>query len=77
MFRISKVLVLIAALWLHGSAALRAQSDGDQLATDIRIFTVLTAINMVGYDTGFGSPSDHAVRRVVREALKDFQGPRL
>ena len=77
MFRLTKVLVLTVALWLHSGALLRAQSDADQLVADIRMFTVLTAINLAGYDNGFGSPSDHAVRRVVREDLKDFQGPSL
>jgi tetratricopeptide (TPR) repeat protein len=77
MIRITKFLMLTLALWLHGGAVLRAQSDDDQLVADVRMFTVLTAINVAGYDDGFGSPSDHPLRRVVREDLKDFQGSSL
>ena len=49
----------------------------NQLDNDIRLFTVLTAINVAGYDTGVGSPSDSAVRRVVRSDLKGFEGASL
>jgi tetratricopeptide (TPR) repeat protein len=77
MTRTTKILVVTAALWLQGGAALPAQTEGDQLVADVRMFTVLTAINLAGYDDGFGSPSDHPMRRVVREDLKDFQGSSL
>ncbi|MDA1314803.1 MAG: tetratricopeptide repeat protein [Acidobacteria bacterium] len=73
----TKFLALTLALCLHGSAVLRAQADDDQLVADVQMFTVLTAINMAGYDVGLGSPSDHPLRRVVREDLKDFQGSSL
>ena len=69
---------LLAGLWLLGAPPASGQpSEGDQLISDIRLFTVLTAINVAGYDAGYLSPSDHPVRRVVREDLKDFQGPTL
>ena len=55
--------------------SLRAQSN--QLDSDIRLFTVLTAINLAGYDDGLGSPSDSPVRQGVRDDLKDFQGSSL
>ena len=53
------------------------EPEGNQLDSDIRLFTVLTAINLAGYDNGFGSPSDSAVRRVVRGDLEGFQGASL
>ncbi len=78
MLRVSATFLLTALLCVQSTTVLSAQAnEGDQLLTDIRLFTVLTAINMAGYDTGFGSPSDSAVRRVVREDLKGFQGSSL
>ena len=53
------------------------EPEENQLDSDIRLFTVLTAINVAGYDTGFGSPSDSAVRRVVRGDLDGFNGVSL
>ena len=53
------------------------EPEVNQLDTDIRLFTVLTAINVAGYDTGFGSPSDSAVRRVVRGDLDGIDGANL
>ena len=53
------------------------EPEENQLDSDIRLFTVLTAINVAGYDTGFGSPSDSAVRRVVRGDLDGFNGASL
>lgn len=75
MYRVGTLVLIAAALCTHAAADLAAQqNEGDQLLTDIRLFTVLTAINIVGYDNGLGSPSDSAVRRVVRDDLKDFRG---
>ena len=65
MYRVGTLVLIAAALCTHAAADLAAQqNEGDQLLTDIRLFTVLTAINIVGYDNGLGSPSDSAVRRV-------------
>jgi len=78
MCRITIFFLLATLLCAQGAAVLSAEAnEDDQLLTDIRLFTVLTAINVAGYDTGFGSPSDSAVRRVVRGDLKDFRGPSL
>lgn len=75
MYRVGTLVLIAAALCIHAAADLAAQqNEGDQLLTDIRLFTVLTAINISGYDNGLGSPSDSAVRRVVRDDLKDFRG---
>ncbi len=63
--------MLIAASWPL------PQAHADQLDTDIRLFTVLTAINVAGYDEGLGSPSDSTVRRAIRDELSDFDGSSL
>jgi tetratricopeptide (TPR) repeat protein len=63
--------LVVLSVWL-GLPALAA--EGDQLDADIRLFTVLAAINASGYDDGYSSPSDSPVRHAVREALADFQG---
>ena len=65
-------MILVLSL---GSHPARAQEN--QLDADIRLFTVLTAINMAGFDDGFGSPSDSPVRAAIREDLKDFNGSSL
>ncbi len=54
-----------------------SHARADQLDTDIRLFTVLTAINLAGYDEGLGSPSDSRVRRAIRNELSDFDGSSL
>lgn len=75
MYRVGTLVLIAAALCTYAAADLAAQqNEGDQLLTDIRLFTVLTAINISGYDNGLGSPSDSVVRRVVRDDLKDFRG---
>ena len=66
------VLGLLLLSPVHGQ-----EPEGNQLDTDIRLFTVLTAVNLAGYDNGFGSPSDSAVRRVVRGDLEGFEGASL
>jgi len=70
--------VLVALVVLNGCLGLPViAAEGDQLDADIRLFTVLAAINAAGYDTGSSSPSDSPVRHAVREALADFQGSSL
>lgn len=59
------------------SLAPLAAQEGNQLDGDIRLFTVLTALNLAGYDQGLGSPSDSPVRQAIREDLKDFDGSSL
>ncbi len=71
-----RVLLLGCLLAVGGSwFSLTAQIS--QLDSDIRLFTVLTAINLAGYDDGLGSPSDSPVRQAVRDDLEDFQGSSL
>lgn len=67
---------LCAALML--AAPVAAQDDEQrQLDADPRMFAVLTAINMVGYDDGLGTRGDSLVRQAVRQALADFDGESL
>ena len=73
--KIPVIRFLLPAL-LAASGSL-SPARADQLDTDIRLFTVLTAINLAGYDEGLSSPSDSPVRRAIREELSDFDGPSL
>ena len=68
---------LAVMLLAPGAVAPRASAQDEQLSADVRLFTVLTAINLAGFDDGLGSPSDSPVRQAVREELKDFQGSSL
>jgi hypothetical protein len=74
--KFSKVLLTLVALGGCLGLPLLA-AEGDQLDADIRLFTVLAAINAAGYDDSYSSPSDSPVRHAVREALADFQGSSL
>ena len=69
MRRLAFLLPAVLAL----SASLPAQ-DGDQLDADIRMFTVMAAINTAGYDVGVGAKGDSLVRQAVRVHLEQFQG---
>lgn len=52
-------------------------AEQGQLDSDITLFTVMAAINMVGYDAGLDSPVSSPVRAAVRNDLKGFAGPSL
>ncbi|MEX2304348.1 MAG: hypothetical protein WD733_25620 [Bryobacterales bacterium] len=66
--------IVVLGGWLgHPAPA----AEGDQLDADIRLFTVMAAINAAGYDDGYSSASDSPVRHVVREALTKFDGSSL
>lgn len=58
---------LLAAL----SAPARSQTD-EQLVADIRMFTVLAAINLAGYDDGLNAAAASPVRTALREDLKSL-----
>ncbi len=58
---------LLAAL----PAPLRAQPE-EQLVADIRMFTVLAAINAAGYDDGLTSTADSPVRKALRRDLESL-----
>ncbi len=65
--------VLLVALLAVGLA--HGQDQEQQLDADVRMFTVMAAINMAGYDDGLGSPQDSLVRQAVRTELEKFDGP--
>ncbi len=72
-FKVLLSLVLLSGCL--GVPVLRAEEN--QLDADVRLFTVLAAINAAGYNDGYNSPSDSPVRNAVREALADFDGSSL
>ena len=65
---------VVLALLLAASLAL-AQEQEQQLDADIRMFTVMAAVNMAGYDDGYGGPQDSIVRQALRTELESFDGP--
>jgi len=69
MRRLAATLLLLASV-LSGA-------EGDQLDADERMFAVLAAINVAGYDDGVGSPADSLLRQAVRQQLADFDGESL
>jgi tetratricopeptide (TPR) repeat protein len=77
MFQHKPSKALLTLVLLSGCFGLPARAAENQLDSDIRLFTVLAAINAAGYNDGFNSPSDSPVRNAVREALADFQGTSL
>ena len=65
----------LAAGWLvaGGLAASAQTADPDeQLVADLRMFTVMAAINAGGYDDGLNTALDDSVRRALREDLKSL-----
>ncbi len=76
---LTKTFRLLLAFVVVGACLSRPlpAAEGDQLDVDIRLFTVLAAINAAGYDDGYNSPSDSPVRHAVREALSEFEGSSL
>lgn len=48
--------------------------EGNQLDADIRMFTVMAAINTAGYDEGVGAKGDSLIRQAVRVHLEGFEG---
>lgn len=72
-FLIGSLMILLAV----SPMSLQAQQEGEQLDADIRLFTVMAAINVAGYDQGYGSPGDSIVRQAVRTKLEDFDGESL
>lgn len=67
---------MVRHLWiglLLAASCLQA-AEGDQLDADIRMFAVMTAINVAGYDDGVGARGDSQVRQAVRKHLESFDG---
>lgn len=59
--------IVVAAVSV--AAPLPAQAD-EQLVNDIRMFTVMAAINAAGYDDGLSSEADHPARKALRQELE-------
>lgn len=60
----------VAAAVLPFAAALpSAAQQAEQLKADIRMFSVMAAINAAGYDDGLGAASDSPARKALREDL--------
>ncbi len=69
-------LVAFRSLWILGflvalSAPLPAQPE-DQLVADIRMFTVMAAINTGGYDDGLNAEAASPVRKELRKDLESI-----
>lgn len=64
---------LVMAMGLLTSSALQlAAQEVEQLNTDVRMFTVMAAINIAGYDDGINATSDSPVRKAVRDDLSEL-----
>lgn len=67
--RTFRVLVYILA-----AISVSNRVHANQLDSDIRLFTALAAINLVGYDNGLNTTADNSLRRAVRADLRSFHG---
>ena len=67
----------LACSLLAAASLLPAQTEESQLDTDIRLFAVMAAINVAGYDDGINSTAGSPVREAVRKELEDFDGSTL
>jgi tetratricopeptide (TPR) repeat protein len=74
MRRLLPVLVLLASA-LPLPLLAQEPAEENQLDTDIRMFTVMAAINVAGYDDGVDTRGDSPVRQAVRRRLESFDGP--
>ncbi len=63
--------ICVAALLAALCAPLRSQTE-DQLVADIRMFTVMAAINVGGYDDGLNAEAASPVRKALREDLESI-----
>ena len=63
--------ILAAGLLAALATPLQAQSE-EQLVADIRMFTVMAAINVGGYDEGLNAEAVNPVRNAVREDLESM-----
>ncbi len=60
--------LFVPGLLVALAAELPAQAD-DQLVADLRMFTVMAAINVAGYDDGLNAEAASPVRRALRQDL--------
>lgn len=67
----TRTLRLLALLALVSRPS--AAQPADQLIADIRMFTVMAAINVGGYDDGLNSVADSPVRKALRQDLESLE----
>lgn len=60
---------VLAAVLPFAAALPSAAQQAEQLKADIRMFSVMAAINAAGYDDGLGAASDSPARKALREDL--------
>lgn len=65
------------ALSLVLAVSILPAQEERQLDVDIRLFTVMAAINVAGYDDGINSTAGSPVREALRKDLEDFDGSTL
>ncbi len=63
--------ILVAGLLAAVAAPLQAQTE-EQLVADIRMFTVMAAINVGGYDEGLNAEAVSPVRNALRDDLESM-----
>ena len=68
------VLLLLASA-LGAPLGAQEAAEENQLNTDIRMFTVMAAITVAGYNEGVDTQSESPVRVAVRRRLQSFDGP--
>lgn len=68
------ILLFAAAAILATAPGPAVAAEGDQLDADERMFTVMAALNAVGYERGVGTRGDSLVRQAVRRRLAGFDG---
>jgi tetratricopeptide (TPR) repeat protein len=73
MRRLLPVLFLLASA-LAPPARAQEVVEENQLDADIRMFTVMAAINVAGYNDGVDTSGDSLVRQAVRRRLESFDG---
>ena len=71
MARSLRIIGLLATICLRGGA----QTD-DQLVADVRMFTVMAAINAAGYDDGLNASGHSPIRTALRKDLESL-GPNM
>jgi len=67
----------LAAIFVAMPAAQAQQPSLGQLDASPALFTVLAAINAAGYDAGMDSPSNHPLRKAIRDELAKRNIPSL
>lgn len=60
---------VLAAVLAAAAALPCAAQQAEQLKADMRMFSVMAAINAAGYDDGLGAASDSPARKALREDL--------